>query len=419
MVKNFGLLGITLLVSCSSPDISTLGEKTKNLYQKLTYPSSQWSANDFGVELSSIDKSICVKHLPILIIAPKGLIPIDFYKDYLPNTTAYNDNGERIYNPPSRKQLKSIERKIGYYLDLRDNVHWKIGVDKEISSVIYCTVHEETLYSAAIFSKRYAVKTKIIAYRAVFPVSGLPKYLGGLKTGLVGVLGQRKNWHELDIHGAIFIIVDKKTATPLVLVLSQHNHFRSYIFGKDIRSMNITKLCVSYALDSNEPYLCPDFKVKKPLAVPTSGDPTKLKFIFQNAGRPFVGAHDLVYGKGGGGVSLKVRLLYLADRDPLLTSWIPLGEKKKVMGIMSSVSRTGPPGMLINTWPGLKSIAKTAQLFYFAPGDDQAFSLFIKSYKNRGKWIEKLIVHNGVHFWGALLYMMSTKGIEYSEYSTN
>ena len=70
------------------------------------------------------------------------------------------------------------------------------------------------------------------------------------------MIGDREVWHELDIHGAIQILISKKTGIPEILLLAQHNHFRSYAINKDVLLPKDNRIEICIAERSNEPYPC-------------------------------------------------------------------------------------------------------------------------------------------------------------------
>ncbi len=171
--------------------------------------------------------------------------------------------------------------------------------------------------------------------------------------------------HELDIHGAIHIILNEKKR-PIVLLLAQHNNFRSYVPGTGALTVpadNRLKIC--FALRSNEPYPCPAGKA--PTRQRAVGDPSHISYVINGTGRPFLSGKDIVFGSGAGARPVQYELKFLPDKDPLYVSWIPLGAKEKVL-FFKSYYRKGPPGMDLNTWQELKKYSDIMQFWYLRDG---------------------------------------------------
>ena len=75
-----------------------------------------------------------------------------------------------------------------------------------------------------------------LKYNFVFPISGLPAKPGLIKTALARLAGDPERWHELDIHGAVTVALAQRKDgeyKPVALILAQHNHFRTYLYGAE------------------------------------------------------------------------------------------------------------------------------------------------------------------------------------------
>ena len=151
------------------------------------------------------------------------------------------------------------------------------------------------------------------------------------------LIGDREVWHELDIHGAIQILISKKTGIPEILLLAQHNHFRSYAINKDILLPKDNRIEICIAERSNEPYPC----AAENKLFRTVGNPNKIEFVLGGKAPFFDGGYDSVKAKQNS-VEQKLQLKFLPSRDPLYTSWIALGDKKKIFGIIPSFFRDAP-----------------------------------------------------------------------------
>jgi len=351
--------------------------KFKAWLMALTYTDE--NPGDMGAKTAKNEKALLERFRPRVFIAPKGRLPVDFYGFYLPNTVVRDDNGAIIKKSPTKLFLKSIERKAGLYLVYQ-------GPDSPCEGrgcVGYMSTGYGRVYrEMAHFRTNAGIKKMpliILKYNFAFTYSGVPAEIGGIKEAILSLFMDPGKVHELDIHGAIHIILDAKQR-PLVLLLAQHNYFRSYVFGKDIAEMpgdNRVKVC--FALRSNEPYPCPSGKA--PLRRRTVGNPVNMSYVINGTDRPFLSGEDLVFGPESGARAVPYRLKFLPHKDPLYVSWIPLGAKEKIL-FFDSYYRKGPPGMDMNTWPRLKKYSDIMQFWYLRDGNSEDAALLKGAFRS-------------------------------------
>lgn len=366
--------------------------------EPLTSPMADWNSTDFGSEISERDRELLKKYRPHIYIAPQSFGPINFYEDYLPHTVLKDKNGKPIARPPSREVLKKFERSYGASLDYQGKLNFCRGKNcLEKKTTLYGRVFYESMNSWPNTQTRDVI---ILKYSPVFPVSGLPKKIKWWKAMGANLASRTlDDWHELDIHGAIHIICDAKTEKPIVLLLAQHNHFRSYVIQGDSKE----NLHICFAERSNEPYICPPGK--NPQIFNTVGDPRKFRWVILGEKEPLEGGQDVVYGPGAGAVKINYDLEFLPGLDPLYVSWIPLGQVRKIWGIFNSFSRTGPPGINMNTWPVLKKYSDMAQLWYFKEGDKKAVTLLEEAFKSFFELDPKAVLeYHSPTFWEDLSF---------------
>ena len=370
------LLAMLMTPCLLAADPSSWPEPHEEFFTALTYPQDQWDGENFGVSVAIEDQVLVERFRPRIHIYPGEFYPIDFYAAYLPHTVVRNAQGDILVPGPDRKYLKRIERDYGKYLDFTgdfDLLTLKQGTPQD--AVLYPSVYRETL----TLPNRAPTPVIVLKYSAVFAGSGLPGKIGFFRNLFVRATSDPRIWHELDIHGAVHLIIDRQTLEPLIVLLAQHNHFRTYLVGVDIEWPHDDRLSVSYALRSNEPYLTP--VEATPAKRPTAGDPTHLRYILTGKPKPLTAGYDVIHGPNAGAREIPYQLVYLTTRDPLYTSWIPLGDKKKILGLFDSFYRTGPPGININTHPQIKDYTETAAAFYIQPDDSDALDLYEKHVK--------------------------------------
>jgi len=365
----------------------------------LTYPDED--PHDLGAKTTKEEKTLLEKFRPRVFIAPKGRLPIDFYKFYLPNTVVRDKSGAIIKKSPKRAFLKSIERRPGLYLDYQGPERPCEG-ERCLGYVAagYGRVYRER----ADFRLKSGLKTMpliILKYNFAFTYSGLPAEVGWLKEELLSLFIDPAKFHELDIHGAIQIILDEKQH-PLVLLLAQHNYFRAYVFGDDIPALTEDKgVKVCFALRSNEPYPCP--KGRDPIHKRTVGNPVNMSYVINGTGRPFLSGEDLVVGPKGGARPISYRLNFLPMRDPLYVSWIALGAKEKIL-FFDSYYRKGPPGMDMNSWPELKKYSDIMQFWYLRDGSSKDAALMGGAFRSfTDVDFKKVLEENGTRLYEKIL----------------
>lgn len=332
----------------------------------LTYPDED--KNDFGKEISESDRALLKRFKPEIFVSPHGLLPVDFYRFYLPNTVVRDicNNRRIVRRSPTREFLKSIERNRCYYLDYTGPPF----PCKECSDYIatgYGRVFREVASFRVSDTDIKEIPIVVLKYSFAFPYSGLPARLGFLKEAAVRIVADPERWHELDIHGAIHIILNR-SLKPMVLLLAQHNHFRSYVIGRDINLTQDGRISICFAERSNEPYPCPEGK--KPIYYRAVGNPANIPYVIDGTSKPMFSGEDMVYGPYGGGEKVIYILSFLPDKDPLYVSWIPLGDRQSVP-FLGEFYRKGPPGMDLNTWPELKRYGDIMQFWYLRDGSHE------------------------------------------------
>ncbi len=384
-------LSALLVIGLPSAMAATWSPQSKAWLNALTYPDED--PRDLGVKTPKSDRVLLEKFRPRVFIAPNGRVPIDFYGFYLPNTVARDEGGAIIKTSPTRAYLKRIEREAGLYLDYQgpDTPCEKARCEGYVAAGYGRAYRETARFRTGSGTQKMPLI--ILKYNFAFTYSGIPADVGLLKENLLGLFIDPAKFHELDIHGAVHVILSKKQK-PLVLLLAQHNYFRSYVFGKDIPAPpadNRVKVC--FALRSNEPYPCP--KGAAPARRRTVGNPVNMSYVINGTGKPFLSGRDIVFGPQAGARPVLYRLKFLPARDPLYVSWIPLGAKEKML-FFSSFYRKGPPGMDLNSWPKLKKYSDIMQFWYLRDNNAEDATLMREAFRSfTDVDFERVLEHNG------------------------
>lgn len=334
---------------------------------------------DFGHEPVEDDRELLHRFRPRIIISPHGMLPVDFYEFYLPGTVVRDAerNGDMLEEKPSRTFLKGIERDKRYYLDYTGPVAPCTECSNYIATGYGRIFREEASFRLKNGTRR-SMPIIILKYNFVFPFSGLPKKIGFLREALARLVADPVQWHELDIHGAVHLILNE-TETPLVLLLAQHNHFRSYLISRDVRRPADDRVPVCFAERSNEPYPCPAGEV--PVFFRAVGNPKHMPYVVDGTDKPFAAGEDKVYGTAAGGKEIDYTLKYLPDKDPLYVSWINLGDQGRIF-MSKNFYRQGPPGIDFNTWPALKKYGDIMQFWYIRDNNPDDADLLRRSIRS-------------------------------------
>ncbi len=357
----------------------------------LTY--SDYQEDDFGKETAESDKLLLEKFKPSVIISPKGLLPVDFYDFYLPRTVVRDLSQKRrvVKKSPERDYLKRIERDRRYYLDYTGPLYPCEGDCKDYVATGYGRVYRE---KASIRTEEGRKDLSIIVLKYNFPFlfSGLPAKLSLMKEALMRVVADPVRFHELDIHGAVQIIIDERER-PIVLLLAQHNHFRTYLIGKDVQWPEDNHIQVCFAERSNEPYPCHSNPL--PRYYRTVGHPKHMAYVVDGRSKPLTAGKDVVYGINAGGRAVDYRLKFLPDRDPLYVSWISLGDRKRLL-FFDTFYRNGPPAIDLNTSPEIKAYGDGMQFWYLRDDNHEDAALMKESFRSfTDVDFEKVLNHNG------------------------
>jgi hypothetical protein len=390
------LLILWFLFSCSKNN--GWGDAENLFLVPLTYPQEDWSKEDFGTATNEAEKKQLQKFLPRVFIAQNSLFPLDFYEDYLPKTVLKNKKGKVVDRAISREHLKAIERNPNFYLDYQGALEkCQLPACAQDPRTIYGRVFYQTMHAPTKYAQEPPISFMVLKYSLVFAASGLPKKMSWHKNIGLSILGDKENWHELDIHGAIHILVDRQTNKPLILLLAQHNHFRSYVIGKDVMLPADNRLNICVAHRSNEPYPCPSQKTE----FRTVGNPSDFDFVLGGSSPLFDGGYDIVESAANS-AEQNLTLKFLPHRDPLYTSWISLGDKQKILGIIPSFFRDAPPGINMNTTPKLKKYTSIAKVWYFTEQDPKQRELFSQMGGFYNPNVDPLLEYNGARLWSGI-----------------
>jgi hypothetical protein len=182
-----------------------------------------------------------------------------------------------------------------------------------------------------------------LTYHAVFERSGLPGGLLGWQKLALGLLGNLKDWHQLDHYTAATLVLDEERQ-PLAMMLQQHNYQRTYILGELVELPEDGRMQIDVAIGSNE--LFPHARGRRNHRAVPFPTPANMRYLIGSGGRPFMTADDVTEPVR----EQEYTLDFLPSSDAFYTFKGYLGEKRLLPG------RTGPPGADYNTLPDMKTL---------------------------------------------------------------
>jgi len=328
---------------------------------------------------------------PRIFISPKSYVPVNFYRDYLPRCNVRRKGVRRkvIYHAVNKNILQKIQDDSNLYLDFIPSSKQALTWTTEmVHPTLYGRIYKDTF----TFNEQ-KLDLLFLKYSFVIPYSGLIAKISWWKKLGSGIIGNRRGWHELDIHGSIHVVLEESTKLPIGVLLAQHNHHCVYMRDIDFQWPVDNRVMVSIAEFSNEPYLVqPE---QDSFYKPAAGNPMNVEFIFGRKKKvPFTGGYDHVITPEDGATEVEADIELLPLDDPLYTATISLGDRKRIFLFWESWFVAGPPGIDYYTLPQLKNLADLITFWYADPADDKFFRLVKENTKSFPDFsIEPILKH--------------------------
>lgn len=314
---------------------------------------------------------------PRIYIAKGSYLPMNFYEDYLPNTTLKKSGKiEKIVSTEiSKDKLYELKESDEYYLDYGIDYKRALNFNEtDVKPTVYGRI-----YKSSIDNGQESINLLFLKYNLVYPYSGLPEKTSSIKKLGSKIIGNPLAWHELDIHGAIHVVVREADLKPIGVVLAQHNHHRVYLKNKDLDWPGDSRVKIAISKYSNEPYL--GFEEGRSERV--IGNPMEIEYLFGLKDKQLLtGGMDYIPDIKDGSDEIKVSLELLPLDDPLYTSFMKLGNQKKLLGFYRLWYLDGPPGMDYYTMPQLKNMNDLMAFWYIDTDDEEFFRIYKENVKS-------------------------------------
>lgn len=316
----------------------------------------------------TITRRLLERFKPRVYVSPRSYLPIGFYEDYLPKTVLKHESGRVVSRQVSRERLNRYRNTTDHVLDYTVRpARARALTRSRVTPTLYGRVYADTLANG-----RDTVPLLFLKYSPVFPYSGLPDGISGWKEAGVWAMANPWGWHELDIHGAVHVVLHAPTRRPLGLLLAQHNHHRTWLRAMDFPWPDDDRVRVAFAVRSNEPYLITRRRGTR--FEPTVGNPRNIPALFERTlFRPLSAGYDRILGPEDGARKVTTRLRLLPLEDPLYTSTMNLGDRLTLVGVRTTWFRAGPPGMDYYAHPSLINLADLLAFWNINRNDDRFF----------------------------------------------
>jgi hypothetical protein len=261
---------------------------------------------------------------------------MDFYRDYIAHGSLYDGQGELVSSAVTPEQLNRFKG------DPRAEFRHLPSNPDRTNPVLYARIDRATLSDT--HSGEGAGKSFVfLTYHAVFRHSGLPKGLKGWKAALLGLLGDLRDWHQLDHYTAVTVVLDAKK-TPVAVMLQQHNYLHTHLVGEGIELPPDGRVVIDVAVRSNELYRHLPGRHRR-LAV-RFADRDGMAYLMGFDRQPLIAADDVTDSAR----EVEYALEFLSPDDAFYMFQGFLGERRLLPG------RSGPPGASFNTLPEMKPL---------------------------------------------------------------
>ncbi len=346
-----------------------------------------------------LTRELLERFQPRIFIAEGSYMPINFYNDYLPNTILKKSGriDKTISDDVSRDRLYELGGSSEFYIDY--GIAYKKALkfnEKDVDPTIYGRI-----YRSSMGEGEDSIKLLFLKYNLVYPYSGLPEKTLSIKKLGSRLIGNPLAWHELDIHGAVHVVLREDDLKPLGVILAQHNHHRVYLAGMDFDLPEDSRVEIAISKYSNEPYLA--FGGERDERV--IGNPIKIEYLFGVSDKqPLTGGMDYIPNITDGAEEVECRLELLPLDDPLYTSSMALGDRKKLAGFYRLWYLDGPPGMDYYTMPQLKSMNDLMAFWYINPEDNKFFTLYNENVKSFTEFeVDKILEYQKKRFFDVVM----------------
>ena len=350
----FALAAILAMTGCGpSPNFSQ-------------YPGfeSQRADLDKAPPLSADDRALLQKHKPQIFLPPNHGGLINFYRDYIAQGILRDGKGDIISDsvtPKILNEFRSDPAAVFEHIPQENSPQHPTAYGGLIRRIMSLPTAEGEINIRCIF----------LTYHFVFRHSGLPEGIPSWQRFLADLVGDSRDWHQLDHYTAATIALSEDDLRPFAVMLQQHNYIRTYIVGDDPAFPIDGAMKINAAMHSNELYPHRESRTARRAAGSISA--RTVGYLTGIAPPPmFRAAPDITEGK----IEVDYQLEFLLPNDAFYVFEGRLGEHRLLPG------RDGPPGAMYNNIPELRAPELAIAAFYWKDNDAEYARLFREHFKD-------------------------------------
>ncbi|HSS66347.1 MAG TPA: hypothetical protein VLS27_18095 [Gammaproteobacteria bacterium] len=281
-------------------------------------------------------RALLMRYRPRILVPEDHPGPIDFYRDYVAHGRLYDGKGNLVSGAVTQDLLNRFKG------DPRAEFRHLPPNRGKSTPVIYARIDRAEVTGSSR-SENAGEGFILLTYHAVFRHSGLPKGLQVWKAALLGVLGDLRDWHQLDHYTAVTVVLNAEQ-TPVAVMLQQHNYLRTYLVDEAIALPPDGRKVIDVAIRSNELY--PHLPGRHRRRAARFADRGGMGYLMGFGARPLIAADDITESAR----EVEYALEYLPPSDAFYLFQGFLGERRLLPG------RSGPPGASYNTLPEMKPL---------------------------------------------------------------
>ena len=303
---------------------------------------------------TAAEQALLEKYRPRLFIAAGEEGPLDFYADYITQGCL-----QIADQPPDCKvdqaKLNAVKADpVATFTHLPEV--------KPVTPVGYGSIYRAPVELDGLTPVQR--NWTFLRYHYAFRSSGIAVGVKNIEAFLMDLVGDLKDWHQLDHYTAVVIVLNENER-PVLVMLQQHNYMHTYLIGQDPAFPATGPALVDVAMRSNEMYPHRPEPTMHRAASFLSGA-TAAWLAGTSDDKPMLGTFDGTYPDQ----EIDYELTYLRPDDAFYVFEGRLGEKRSLPG------RDGPPGALYYTLPDLWHYEKSMPMFYWLEPDLEFTALF-------------------------------------------
>ncbi len=322
------------------------------------------------------DRALLRRFRPRVFLPAGHEGPIDFYRDYVAEGVLLDGDGEIVSTAVTPAILNA--RKADPAAEFR---HRPTG--RAPTPTVYGRIDRDRVRfptPAGPVERRFTFLT----YTLVFRVSGLPAGMSRWQRLAVSLIGDPRDWHQLDHYTAFTLALDE-ALRPVAVTFQHHNYLHTRLIGRDLPWPADDRIAVDVAIGSNELYPHREGRVRRRAASFLTAE--SARYLITGEGRPLTAADDITDPAR----EIDYALAFLAPADAFYTFQGYLGERRRGPG------RHGPPGADYNTVPAFKPRGRQMLAYFWRAGNAADLERLRARFRGEGGFLDA----QAAAFWRA------------------